>query len=181
MGRTAGIKLSGKEINELENARKQTKDAQSFRAMTGVWLRCQGQSAETVGKNLGVCTKQVFMWCKRYKKKGIGGLALSKPPGRSPKEGNKAKERLPALLRCDPQLFGYLKGRWVVRDISKQLKKEGINLSFQSVDRVLHELGIPLKRPKLRAHGSIHKNYRKRKEIANFKNVAGALIKKGSP
>lgn len=181
MGKAAGIKLSRKEINELEKARKHTKDAHSFRAMTGVLFRCQGQSAEAVAKNLGVCTKQVFMWCKWYKKKGISGLALSKPPGRLPKEGDKAKERLPVLLRGDPQLFGYLKGRWVVRDISKQLKKEGINLTFQSVDRILHELGIPLKRPKLRAPGSIHKNYGKRKEIANYRAVAGALLKKESP
>lgn len=181
MGRTAGIKLSEKEIKQLENARKHTKDARSFRAMTGVLLRGEGQSAETVAKNLGVSPKQVFMWCRGYKKKGIKGLVLGKPPGRPPKEGDKAKERIPALLRDDPQLFGYLKGRWVVRDIAKQLKKEGVNLSFQSVDRILHDLGISLKRPKLRAPGSIHKNYRKRKEITNYKAVAGALLKKELP
>ncbi len=122
--------------------------------------------------------KQVFIWCKAYKKKGVKGLILSKPPGRPPVEGNKAKKRIPELLKKDPQLFGFLKGRWVVRDIAKQLEKEGINLSFQSVDRILHELGIPLKRPKLRAPGSIQKNYRKRKEIENYKAIAGALLKK---
>jgi len=180
MGRAAGIKLSGKEINDLENARKQIKDARSFRAMSGVLYRSQGESSETVAKNLGVSTKQVFMWCREYKKRGVKGLVLGKPPGRPPKEGDKAKNRIPTLLRDDPQLFGYLKGRWVVRDIAKQLRKEGINLSFQSVDRILHDLGISMKRPKLRAPGSIHKNYGKRKEIANYKAVAGALLKKES-
>jgi len=43
MGRAAGIKLSGKEINELENARKHIKDARSFRAMSGVLYRSQGK------------------------------------------------------------------------------------------------------------------------------------------
>lgn len=178
MGRKAGIKLSEKEKSELQSARKSTKDAHSFRAMTGVLLRGEGHSAETVAKNLGVSPKQVFIWCKAYKKKGVKGLILSKPPGRPPVEGNKAKKCIPELLKKDPQLFGFLKGRWVVRDIAKQLEKEGINLSFQSVDRILHELGIPLKRPKLRAPGSIHKNYRKRKEIENYKAIAGALLKK---
>ena len=180
MGKLACIRLSKKEMNDLENTRKHTKDMQSFRAMTGVLLRSQGQSAETIAKNLGVCTKQVYVWCGWYRKKGIDGLKLSKPPGRPATEGDKAKKRIPVLLREDPQFFGYLKGRWVVRDISKQLKKEGINLSFQSVDRILHELRITLKRPKLRAPGSIHKNYAKRKEVANYKAVAGALLKNES-
>ncbi len=180
IGRKAGIKLAEKEKHKLQSARKKIKDAHSFRAMTGVLLRCEGHSAETVAKSLGVSPKQVFMWCKAYKKKEVKGLIISKPPGRPPTEGNKAKKRIPELLRKDPQLFGFMKGRWVVRDIAKQLEKEGINLSFQSVDRILHDLGIPLKRPKLRAPGSIHKNYRKRKEIKNYKAIASALLKKKS-
>jgi len=106
---------------------------------------------------------------------------LRKPPGRPPTEGNKAKSFIPELLRKDPQLFGYLKGRWVIRDIAKELRKEGISLSFQSVGRILQEMGIGLRRPKLRAPGSLRKNYRKRREIANYKAIAPALFKKGSP
>jgi len=181
MGRLAGIKLSEGEKSELKKARKGIKDVGSFRAMTGVLLRSEGCSAERVGNLLGVTSKEVFIWCREYREKGIKGLIFGKPSGRPPKEGNKAKKRIPVLLKEDPQLFGFLKGRWVVRDISKQLKKEGIYLSFQSVDRILHDLGISLKRPKLRALGSIRKNYRKRKEIANHKKIAGALLKNESP
>ena len=61
MGRKAGIKLSKREKSELQSARKNTKDACSFRAMTGVLLRGEGHSAETVAKNLGVSPKQVFI------------------------------------------------------------------------------------------------------------------------
>lgn len=180
MGRKVGIKLSEREKGELRHALKVTKDARSFRAMTGVLLRSEGHAAGWVAKNLGVTSKQVFVWCKAYKEKGVRGLVLGKPPGRPPREGNKAKKRIPELLKEDPRMFGFLKGRWVVRDIAKELQKEGINLSFQSVDRILHELGISLRRPKLEALGSLHKNYRKRKEIANYKAAAGALQKKGS-
>jgi len=177
IGRKAGIKLSEKERNELKSARKSIKDKGTFRAITGVLLRSEGYSAEAVAESLGVSPKQVFMWCQAYRKKGFKGLILDKPPGRPPTEGDKAKKRIPELLKNDPQLFGFLKGRWVVRDIAKQLKMEGINLSFQSVDRILHDLDISLKRPKLRAPGSIYKNYRKRKEISNHKAIAGMLLK----
>lgn len=178
MGRKGGIKLSTKQENELKEASRNMKDARSFRAMRGVLLRGKGQTSKTVAENLGVSQKQVFEWCKAYKKKGVNGLILEKPPGRPAKKGNKAKEYIPELLKKDPQIFGYLKGRWVVRDIAKQLEKEGISLSFQHVDKILCDLGIRLKRPKLMAPGSIHKNYKKRKEIANYKAISNALLKK---
>lgn len=181
MGRKAGIKLSDGEKEGLRQVLKTIKDARSFRAMTGVLLRGEGHAAAWVAKNLGVTPKQVFVWCNAYKEGGVRGLILGKPPGRPPIEGKKAKRRIPELLKEDPHVFGFLKGRWVVRDIAKELKREGISLSFQSVDRILHELGVSLKRPKLIAPGSLKKNYHKRREIANYKAVAGALQKKGSP
>lgn len=180
MGRKIGIKLSEREKGELRHALKVTKDARSFRAMTGVLLRSEGHAAGWVAKNLGVTPKQVFVWCKAYKEEGIKGLVLGKPPGRPPRKGNKAKKRIPELLKEEPRMFGFLKGRWVVRDIAKELKREGINLSFQSVDRILHEMGISPRRPKLEAPGSLHKNYRKRKEIVNYKTAASALKKRAS-
>ena len=175
-----GIKLSAKEKKELRGELTKTKDNRSFRAITGVLLRSDGHSAKSVAQNFGVSQKQVFVWCQLYKKQGTQGLFLQKPPGRPAKEGNKAKKRIPELLKQDPQIFGFLKGRWVLRDISKELKKEGIEISYQSVGRVLGDLGIPLIRPKLRALGSIKKNYAKRREIKDYKMAASALQKKGS-
>lgn len=176
----SGIELSEEEKNELRKGIATVTDNRSFRAITGVLLRSEGHPALSVAKNLGVSQKQVFVWCKSYKDQGINGLQLRKPPGRTAREGGKAKKRIPELLKKDPQLFGFLKGRWVLRDISKELKKEGIELSYQSVGRVLGELGIPLVRPKLRAPGSLKKNYVKRREIKNYKTAAPALEKKGS-
>ncbi len=175
-----GIELSEGEKNGLRKGIATVKDNKSFRAMTGVLLRSEGHPAQSVAKNLGVSQKQVFVWCKSYKDRGMNGLQLRKPPGRTAREGDKAKKRIPDLLKKDPQLFGFLKGRWVLRDISKELKKEGINLSYQSVGRVLGDLGIPLVRPKLRAPGSLKKNYAKRREIKNYKMTASALQKRGS-
>lgn len=180
MGRKVGIRISDGEKDELRRVLKTIRDARSFRAMTGVLLRSGGHTAAWVAENLGVTPKQVFVWCNAYKKEGVKGLILGKPPGRPAREGDKAKKRIPELLEEDPHMFDFLKGRWVVRDIATELRREGINLSFQSVDRVLHELGISLKRPKLGAPGSLRKNYPKRREIAGYKAVASALKKRAS-
>lgn len=180
MGRKAGIELSNVQHEQLTHFMNETKDKREYRAALGVLLRGNGKSAKEVGRQLGVTIKQVFMWCRKYHAKGIDGLRMKKQPGRPAIEGNKAKRVIPELLKKNPQAFGYLKGRWVLRDISRELKKEGITLHYTGVHRILRDLGIVLKSPKLQAPGSIRKNYRKRAEIKRYRRVASALLKKGS-
>ncbi len=175
---TPGIRLSRAEKRQLNALRKTAKDSKTYRAVLGVLLRAQGKTAEEVAFALGVTRKQVFVWCARYRKSGVSGLELKTPPGRPSVEGVKAKKRIPALLKKQPSEFGYLKRRWVLRDIAKQLNAEGIPLCYQSVHLLLQDLGFAMRRPVLRAPGSIRRNYLKRKEIANYKRVAAALLKK---
>jgi transposase len=179
MARKAGIVLSDKQRKELKRFMHSTKDAREYRAALGILMRGEGVSAEKVGKQLGVTENRVFVWCTLYARKGIDGLRMKHPTGRPAHKGNQAKQIIPELLQEDPQLFGFLKGRWVVRDIAKALKDEGIDLSFQQVNRILQDLEITLKNPKLRAPGSIKKNYRKRAEVRRYKKVSSVLFKKG--
>jgi len=179
MAMKAGIVLSDRQRKELTRFMQSTKDAREYRAALGIVMRGAGSSADKVGKQLGVTANQVFVWCTRYKRKGVSGLRMKHPTGRPAHKGNKAKQIIPELLQEDPQMFGFLKGRWVVRDIAKALKEEGVDLSFQQVNRILQDLEITLKSPKLRAPGSIKKNYRKRAEIRRYKKIAPALLKKG--
>lgn len=178
MGRNAGILISLRERKLLQQFMKATKDAREYRAALGILLRAEKKSAEDVGNKLGITIKQVFMWCRKFKEQGVKGLKVKKQTGRIARAKNKAKEVLPQLLKQDPQDFGFLKGKWVLRDISKQLKKEGINLTYTGVRRALGDLGIVQKMPTLRAQGSIVKNYKKREEIRRYKQIAAALFKK---
>lgn len=178
MGRKAGLRLSMREKKVLNKFMQVVKDVREYRSALGILLRAEGKSAEEVRKKLGVTIKQVFMWCKKFKKQGISGLKMKIQTGRPARSKNKAKELLPDLLKQDPQAFGFLKGKWVLRDISKHLKKEGINLNYTGVRRALGDLGIVQKMPKLRAPGSIVKNYKKRGEIRRYKQIAAALLKK---
>ena len=82
---------------------------------------------------------------------------MKKQTGRIARSKNKAKEVIPELLKQDPQAFGFLKGKWALRDISQQLKKKRINLNYTGVRRALGDLGIVQKMPKLRAQGSMVK------------------------
>ena len=180
MGRRSGIRLSDKQNQTLRQFMAKTKDKREYRAASGILLRAEGKKAEDVARHLGVSIKQVFAWTRFFREKGIAGLHMKKPTGRKPIKARAAKRILPSLLSKDPQAFGYLKGRWVLRDIAKELDKEGVQLDFSSVHRILHDIGIVLKSPKMRAPGSMHKNYRKRTQIRNYKRAAGMLLKKRS-
>ena len=178
MGRKAGIRLSLRQEKILKKFMRSVKDAREYRAALGILMRAEEKAAEEVRQKLGVTIKQVFMWCRKFKEQGTNGLKVKKQTGRPARAGNKAKNVLPRLLKQDPQVFGFLKGKWVLRDISKQLKKEGITLNYTGVRRVLGDLDIVQKMPKLRAQGSIVKNYKKREEIRRYKKIAAVLFKK---
>lgn len=178
MGRKAGISLSKVEKKALRQFMAETKDKREHRAASGILLRSEGKSAEDVAEHFGVTPKQVFAWTRFFHAKGIKGLHMKNPTGRTPIKAEEAKEIILPLIRQDPQVFGYLKGRWVLRDIAKELKKEGVQIDFSSVHRILCDIGISLKSPTFRAPGSIHKNYPKRKQVGNYKQVAHMLLKK---
>ena len=175
----SGIRLSAPQRRELKEFSGKAKDAREYRAALGILLRGEGMSAADIGERLGVKKRRVFEWTRRYRKRGVSGLAMGKPTGRPADRGKAVAKRLPTLLRKDPQAFGYLKGRWVVRDIAKQMGAEGIPLSYQSVHRVLQDLGFRQKRPTLRAPGSLRKDYRRRAEIRRYQKAAAMLLKKG--
>ena len=83
-------------------------------------------------------------------------------------------------MKQDPKLFGFLKGRWVVRDIAKEIEKEtGIKISKSHVERILDELGLSYKRPKLHVKSDDPNYYRKKREVRNYKRIAPALEKRG--
>lgn len=177
----AGIKLSANQKKVLKIFMKKAKDKREYRAALGILLRTEGKTALFVAQKLGTTIKQVFMWCRKFRENGVIGLQIKKQSGRPAKDGSKAKKLIPKLLKQDPEAFGFLKGKWVLRDLSKQLKNEGINLNYTGVRRVLNDLGITQKKPILRAPGSIKKNYQKRAEIKRYKKIAGALLKKKLP
>jgi len=180
MSMKSGINLSTKQKKELQQFAKKPRDSREYRSALGILSRSEGKSAQDVANQFNVTKKQVFTWCKKYRQNGLSGLRMRKQTGRPAVQGNFAKKYIPALLQQEPQAFGFLKGRWVVRDIAKALKKEGVYLSFQSVSRILHDMKMTLKRPRLRAPGSIHKNYRKREQIRRYKKIAPTLLKKES-
>lgn len=178
MGRKPDFSLTSRQQRQLRKHMAQTKDKREYRAAYRLLLRAEGKSADDVAHRLDVTIKQVFVWTRKFRSKGIAGLRMKKSTGRKTTKADAAKPIITKIIDKDPQIFGYFKGRWVLRDISRELKKEGVEMHWTSVARMLDELDIGLKSPRLRAPGSIKRNYRKREEIRRYKRIAPALLKK---
>lgn len=173
------FKLSHKQAVELEHFLKNTKDKLEHTRALAILNRHNGMTAEQAAKSLNVTTVAVFKWCRRYREHGIEGLMRKKPPGRTPVVKNMAKKIIPKLLKKDPQAFGFLKGRWVCRDIARALNEEGIRIGHRYVCDILHDLGLAYKRPKLTVRSDDPSYARKERQVKNYKRAAAMLLKKG--
>lgn len=171
--------LTDTQVKELQNFLHNTKDKHEHTRALALLMRYEGSTVEKVASTLRVCVDIVFRWSRSYRKNGIEGLRSKKPSGRPPVVKNRAKQIIPKLLKKDPQAFGYLKGRWVVRDIADALNEEGVSISFKHVHNILKDLGLSYKRPKLTVRSNDSQYARKEKEVRNYRKVAAALSKKG--
>lgn len=173
------FKLTRKERRALERLRRDARDKLEYVRATCLLMRWRGRKAEDVAKELDVSVGAVFKWEANFGKHGIDALRTKKPPGRPSLKKREARRLIPQLMKSDPQAFGYLKGRWVTRDISKALKSEGLDISPTHVHRMLNELGLSYKRPKLDVESDDPSYARKERELNHYKQMAPALAKRG--
>lgn len=174
------FKLTRKERRHIEKFIKETKDKLEYARGTAILMRWRGKKAKDVARELNVCEGAIFKWERVYRKAGVDALRRRKAPGRPAYKKPAARKLIPELMKKDPQAYGYLKGRWVVRDISKALREEGVDISPTQVHGLLGELGLSYKRPKLDVRSDDPSYTRKEKEVRAYKQIAPALQKRGS-
>lgn len=174
------FKLTRMERRHLEKFIGETKDKQEYARGTAILMRWRGKKAKDVARELNITTRTVFGWERAYRERGgIEGLRRRKASGRPAYKKPTARKIIPELMKKDPQAYGYLKGRWVVRDISRALREEGLDISSTHVHRLLGELGLSYKRPKLDVKSDDPSYARKAREVRHYKQIAPALEKRG--
>jgi transposase len=175
------LRLDRKEKRLLKRLLSLTQDKREYRRALGVLMRAQKKRVKDIASQLDVSIDAVERWLRAYRKRGgIEGITARKPSGRPAMKRKPAEARIRELLKQDPQAFGFLKGRWVVRDIAKALSQDGIKISKSYVQDMLRGLDLAYKRPKLEVKSNDPNYYRKAKEVRNYKRAASMLEKRGS-
>ncbi len=100
--------------------------------------------------------------------------------GRIPKiSSDKNKEMIKEIISKSPRIFGYLKNTWSIRFLAAYLTTIlGMNVSPMQTWRIVHDLGIVSKRPKLALEHA--EDYEKKKKIVDNYKISAALLKKNS-
>lgn len=173
------FRLTRKDRRALERLRRDAKDKLEYIRATCLLMRWRGRKVEDVARELDISMGAVFKWEALFRRHGVEALTTKKPPGRPSIKKREARKRIPDLMKEDPQAFGFLKGRWVVRDISKALKQEGVDISPTQVHGILNDLGLSYKRPKLTVESNDPSFARKERDIRRYKQIAPALAKRG--
>jgi transposase len=183
MAKNYVLKLSNSQKKELLVFMKNTKDKEEYRRASAVKQKMEGIPYRTIAKNLGVNYRNVYDWINNYREYGIDGIRSKRVnAGRKPViSTDKNKEIVKDIvLNKSPKTFGYLKNTWSIRLLATYLSSLlEMNVSPMQTWRIIHDLGIVCKRPKLELEKG--KDYEeKKKRIDGYKKVSSALLKKYS-
>ena len=179
------LKLSDTQKKELNRFMKSTRDKEEYRRRaSAIKQKMEGVPYRTIAKNLGVNYRNVYDWINNYRKyDGLDGIRNKrKNGGRKPViSTDKNKEMVKDIvLNKSPKTFGYLKNTWSIRLLATYLSSLlEMNVSPMQTWRIIHDLGIVYKRPKLKLEKGCDYNAKKGK-IYRYKKVSSALFKKDS-
>ncbi len=177
------LELSRVQKKELLLFMKSTHDKEEYRRAYAVKQKMEGKPYRTIAKDVGINYRNVYDWIDNYRKYGLDGIRnRRKNGGRKPvisTEKNKEiiKNR---VLNKSPETFGYLKNTWSIRLLAAYLASLlGIPISRMQIWRIIHDMGIVYKQPKLELQKG--DDYEQRKEmIDKYRKVSHALFKKDS-
>ena len=153
-------------------------DKKHYRRLLAVTQKSNGRTFEDISKEHDVSIRTVQRWISAYLKMGTKGLEIRKPGGTKFRITDEDKEIMLSVLFNDPNIFGYIRNTWSLRSLAKCLTEElGIPISFKHLQRILKDMGIRCKRPKLELEHGADYNEGKKK-VKNYKQVASALKKR---
>ena len=120
---------------------------------------------------LNVNYRNVYNLIKKYKEYGLDGIRIKRNnAGIIPKiSSDENKEMIKEIISNSPRTFGYLKNTWSIRLLAAYLTTIlGMNVSPMQTWRIVHDLGIVSRRPKLALEHA--EDYEKKKKIIdNYK------------
>jgi transposase len=175
------LELSKEQKKELLLFMRCTRDKEEYRRAYAVKQKMDGIPYRVIAKDIGVNYRNVYDWIDNYRKDGLNGIRNKRKNGgrRAVLTTAKNKEMIKDIvLYKSPTAFGYLKNTWSVRLLATYLSSLlGMNVSRSQTWRIIHDLGIVYKQPKINLKKSDDYEQKKNK-IDRYKKISRALLKK---
>jgi len=134
----------------------------------GLLLVANGQSCRSVGELLGEAATTIQRWVHRFEAGGFEALRDGERPGRPRALGARQWRQLERDLRRSPEAFGLTENLWDGQLLSEHLHKHyGVALSVRQCQRIFHQMGFRLRKP--------------RPQVAQSDPIRVAAVKKTAP
>lgn len=135
-----------------------------------------GWPQRQIAEALGVSAAAVSQWLKRARQDGPQALCHRPPPGAPRRLASEQLARLPDLLRCGPEAYGFRSQVWTRKRVAEVIRVEfGIVHHPTHVGRLLKALHSSPQKPMRRAR------QRDEAAIARWRTETWPAIKKGRP
>lgn len=174
------LELSKEQKKELLLFMKSTHDKEEYRRAYAIKQKMDGVPYRTIAKDLNVNSRSVYDWIDNYRKDSLDGIRNKRKNGgrRAVISTAKNKEMIKdIILNKSPTSFGYLKNTWSIRLLATYLTSLlGMKVSPKQTWRIVHDLGIVYKQPKLALEKG--NDYEEKKgKVESYKKVSRALLK----
>jgi len=141
--------LTENQWDQLDHLRMTTASADVFRNCTIVLMSAVGRSKASIAKDLGCCTDTVARVRRLYRQGGIKSLHPTKPTGRPRRATLEFINQMKQAVQTNPLTFGYGFSTWSAARLAEHLARvTGIRFSDDQLQRLLHQEGFSIHRPK---------------------------------
>ncbi len=146
-----GLRLANSQRFELEEefqiARSQ-QDLDRYVRIQGLLLVNRGFRETDAADIIGVGRRTLQDWIRRYRDRGIAGLAKGPFPGGKSKLSQEQKSDLATIIAAGPEAAGFDTGVWIAPIVVELVKRRyGVSYSSSQIARILHDLRFSVQYP----------------------------------
>jgi transposase len=136
----------------VEDEIDDTPQGRYYHRLHVVLLVLRGYSCYEAARVYGDSPRSVQYWMHRLTSHGLAGLKEGDRPGRPSRLSQSEKDRLREELKASPRTLGYDQNLWDGKLLSHHLDmRYGVDLGVRQCQRLFHELGFTLQRPRQQA------------------------------
>ena len=116
-----------------------------------LYLLFEDNNCTEVAKIIKRSRRTILNWLHAFNKGGLDAIVPILPPGRIPSLTQEQKAKLQDDVSTHPRELGYEFSNWEAKSVAFHIdKKFNVELSARQANRLLHELGFTLQRPRYR-------------------------------
>lgn len=140
-------------IAAIQDEITRTQQGRYFHRLHVVLHVLQGASSYEAASLYGHSPRTIQYWVHRLLSKGLAGLWDGEHPGRPSRLSPADQKKLRNEIRRSPRKLGYDQNLWDGSLLSHHLKEQyATTLSIRQCQRLFHQLGFTLQRPRRQAY-----------------------------